>query len=35
MILDYAEYSTEWASKGIVNFATAERGLPLFKHDSV
>lgn len=35
MILDYAEYSTERASKGIVNFVTTERGSPLFKHDSV
>lgn len=35
MIVDYSEYITEKASKGIVNSVYVENGLPLFKHDSV
>lgn len=35
MIVDYSEYITEKASKGIVNSVYVENGLPLFKHDSI
>lgn len=31
MIVDYSEYITEKASKGIVNSVYVENGLPLFK----
>ena len=35
MIVDYSEYITEKASKGIVNSVYVANGLPLFKHDSI
>lgn len=35
MIIDYGEYITERASKGLVNFLTVDNGLPLFAHDSI
>lgn len=35
MIIDYSEYITEKASKGLVNFLTVDNRLPLFVHNSI
>ena len=35
MILDYNQFITERGTRGIVNFAIADRNTSVFRHDSI